>query len=445
LIAAHGQGRAVFDRTLLLLAIAVFVELFQWIYRSWIHPTYPQLGFDVRTLSVPAFCLVFILSTIPGLWMPRVLEGPSDFLYWSTYLTVFIPSMFVPFCVKLRPPAELWQLVAAFFGGLALLRCYRIGPAWELPRLRLSPRTFWLGFGVAGGALFAAVLRIYWGHFQLVPFGSVYEGLRESGGARLQETYVGYAVGLLANAINPFLMTQSLFRGGWALFALGAAGQLLLYSTAGARSILLSVAVIPAVYWIVRRPAGFGLRMVLSLSVACLALVIAVGLPVESARKSFRVPTSLLLMRSLGIPGLLTAQYQAFFAVHPVTHLSHAHGVSWFVKYPYARPLGVEVNQWTTGNPGGNANASFWSTDGIAGFGIPGLLVAGLLAGLVFWCLDRSTPRGGGPFAAVLCSGAAISLGNTSLFTTLLTGGLASIMLILWLVPRELVCEPAPS
>src|SRR5947209_18711686 len=56
----------------------------------------------------------------------------------------------------------------------------------------------------------------------------------------------------LSGTIFPFLMTWGLFKKKWLLFLAGALGQIMLYATAGAKSVLLSILFIPAIYILLR-------------------------------------------------------------------------------------------------------------------------------------------------------------------------------------------------
>jgi len=145
----------------------------------------------------------------------------------------------------------------------------------------------------------------------------------------------------------------------------------------------------------------------------------------------------LILMRTLSTGGLVTAQYYNFFQHNPLTHLSHVKGVNWFIAYPYRYPIGQEIGVAYAGTTGLDATAHFWAFDGIAGFGLPGVILISLLAALVFWMLDSAAQRQNPRLAAVLICYAAFNLANISIFTSLLSGGLALLILFIYLMPPE--------
>ena len=120
--------------------------------------------------------------------------------------------------------------------------------------------------------------------------------------------------------------------------------------------------------------------------------------------------------------------------------MSHVHGFNWFIHYPYSNPLGIEVGTYYSGDPTYDASAHFWATDGLAGLGLPGILLVSAFCALIFWMLDSVAQKHDPRFATLAISYAAYNIANGSLFTALLSGGLGLLMVFLYLVPRE-KCE----
>jgi hypothetical protein len=135
------------------------------------------------------------------------------------------------------------------------------------------------------------------------------------------------------------------------------------------------------------------------------------------------------------------AQYQHFFQTMPHTYLGHVGLIGRFVPNPYELSMGEEVASFygITGKYGlTNANASFFAMDGIGGFGLPGILVMGLVCALVFWILDSCARDFDLKFSVPVLAMVIMSLTNVSLFTTLLGNGLIAMMLMFLLAPREM-------
>ncbi len=80
-------------------------------------------------------------------------------------------------------------------------------------------------------------------------------------------------------------------------------------------------------------------------------------------------------------------------------------------------------------------NANFWVTDGIAAIGLPGIIFISILCALVFWALDCAAAKHDLRFSATCVALVCLSILNVSLFTTLLSGGLFAMMIILSILP----------
>jgi hypothetical protein len=150
-----------------------------------------------------------------------------------------------------------------------------------------------------------------------------------------------------------------------------------------------------------------------------------------------------VFVRIFSVQGLLSAQYYDFFQHNPLTHYSSVNVVGWLFHYPYAHPVGLEVGYSVSGDPLYDAVAHFWAYDGIAAWGLPGILVISCACALVFWMLDSAAQRHDPRFAALVTCYAAYNLANISLFTSLLSGGLWAIALALYLMPPQ-ATAPSP-
>jgi ABC-type uncharacterized transport system permease subunit len=91
---------------------------------------------------------------------------------------------------------------------------------------------------------------------------------------------------------------------------------------------------------------------------------------------------------------------------------------------------------------GGNdadPTAHFWAIDGIGALGLPGVLLISAFCGLVFWALDSAAQKHDPRLAALVTCYAAYNIANISIFTSLYSGGLAILVLALYLMPAEAV------
>src|SRR5713226_6865711 len=140
-------------RVLLILAVSGYVALYQWMYENYLYPNWDYAGFHYNAPPAVYLLLSWILSVTPSFWMPVELTRPSQLTYWVLYITVFIPSMYIPLYAGLDAPEQISLLMVTLYAGFAIMGvCYRL-PLLRLPALRISRRTFWKGFGFSASAL----------------------------------------------------------------------------------------------------------------------------------------------------------------------------------------------------------------------------------------------------------------------------------------------------
>jgi len=425
------------SRLLLLVGILGYLACFQWTYVNYLYPFWDYFGFDYNPPGASYLVLAWLLSLIPGFWMPLQLRRPSQFVYWVLYIAVFIPSMFVPLYAGLNSAGEVFNLIVVLFAGFAIVGVSYLFPLFRFRFLEIPRGWFWKSFLALATALTLWMSIVFRHHAQIVSFQDIYD-VRNAANDVAEGSQVNYAFMLLTGAINPFLMAYGLFHKRAGLFLAGAAGQLLVYAIGGTKGSILSIFFIAAFALLFKIGRfAFALKMIFS----ALALL---GLACFSYFASGYDPGPLLtialfvvLMRTVSTGGLLTAQYFDFFRHNPLTHFSHVKGVNLILTYPYQYPLGEEIGLAYAGTTDLDASAHFWATDGLGGLGLPGILLVSILCALVFWALDSASQRHDPRFAALMTAYAAYNIANISLFTSLFSGGLALLILLLSLMPPQ--------
>ena len=429
---------AAYERRLLVGGIAAYIACFQWMYIHYLYPNWAYFGFDYNPPDPKYLVLAWTLSLLPSLWMPIHLTRPSQFAYWILYFVVFIPSMFVPLYANLDPPPQIALLMIVFFLGFALTGLSYLLPLAQLRPVSISPKVFWTAFTCIAVGLAGWTLIVFHNHLQIVSFADIYEQ-RNTSSDIAEGTLVNYPLMGLTGAISPFLMAYGLYyRRRWFLLA-GIVGQILVFSVLGTKGAILSILFIPGVYALLRvgrSPLG------LKITFACLTLLAGLCLSYISSGYDpgplLFVTLFVVLMRLLPMGGLVTAWYHNFFQQNPLTYYSHLKGVSWFVNYPYAKAIGLEVGSHYQPGADLDATAHFWAMDGLEALGLPGLLVISVVCGLVFWVVDSAAKRHDPRLAALVLTYATYNLANISLFTSLLSGGLGLLTVFLYLLqPKE--------
>lgn len=423
-------------RLLLMLGVAVYVEFFVVAYRVWLSPAWGYLGFLYKPIPPGYDMAAWILCLLPCLWISIDLKRPTMLIYWVLYLTVYVPTMFVPFFIGARPPEDVLAMILTMLGGMVILELgYRM-PLLKLQSRPIPPRLFWLLITLFTMLLVAGVVVVFRGKMKLVSMEDIYGQRAEAKAVLSGSILIGYCVTLLQGMVAPLLMTFALVRRKYWLFGVGFAIQVLIYACTASKGALASTVFSVAFYVLLRRSTrNFGLTLTWWLAIFTAAVAVAAAVQPVSANSFLAKVASILILRTIGAPGLLAGEYQGFFAHHPLTYLSHVSGISQFVHYPYPQSIGIMVGYYYTGNADYNANANMWLTDGIAAFGLPGIIFISLLAVLLFWLVDSAAQRHSTLFGAVVLAYAALNLSNVSLFTTLISGGLLPLMVLLNFMP----------
>ncbi len=420
-------------RLLLLVGMVIYVNIFIWIYRSHLHVYWEYWGFNYKLPSLFLDIYAWVLALIPILWLPIHILRPSQVIYWVLYLISYIPSIFSPIFMRLNGETDLGILISSLALGFFIIQIPYLFPLPALALLKLSWPIFKTLFFSIVFLLFAQVIYVYWGNFNLVSFSDVYS-IRFSAGELAQGNLVAYAVFILSGCLMPILLSWGLYLKKKQYIILAIAGLVLLYSTGGHKMMVFMIFTIFGIYYFfTKNLKNFSLYILSYLIV--LWTVLAIINEIEDLHIMTMGALSLFLMRILGNTGLTTALYFSYFSTHPVTYFSHINVMQLFIHYPYQYQLGLEVGYYFMGDPDLNLNAIFWATDGLAALGVWGIPVCCSFVATVFLVMDMCLQKHAIRFVAMATLPCGMSLLNSSLFTTLLSAGMGLSILLLYLMP----------
>jgi hypothetical protein len=424
------------QRALLILGILVFIACYQWVYIHWLNPTFDYFGYEYNPPSAGYLLFAWLLSALPSLWMPLSIDRPSKLIYWVLYLTVFIPSMFIPLFAGINKPSEVTRLMIVLFAGFAITGLSYRRPLLKLKPPRLTASRFWFGFTLIAVVCTVWVLIAFRGNFQIASFIDIYD-VRNAADDVMAGTLVNYPLMWLYGAISPFLMGWGLFYRRASVFGAGMLGQVLVYSCFGNKASILSIFFILGFYLLFRvRRFPFGLTLTWSLVAIFVSLSVCSIFAENEVGSVLFTGLTLVFMRTFGLAGLLTAQYYYFFQHNPLTFYSHLKLINLLIHYPYHYYLGSEIGYYYYGSLV-DTTAHLWAMDGIAALGLVGILFISVVCTLVFWLLDSAAQKHDPLLTALVVSYAAYNLANLPLFTTLLSRGLGLLIVIFYLMPRE--------
>ena len=306
-----------------------------------------------------------------------------------------------------------------------------------LPTIRIKREYFWIALLFTWAILNLFIIFAFGSILHLASFAEVYDQ-RYLGAAVADTSYIAYFIGALTGAFNPFLISVGVTRRNWLFVALGLVSQIIMYMTVALRAVLLSTVLIPAAaILLVRRDRiqsyriGYGM---LAISTVMLTL-----LPFYTLDSSLLSDVlSLIVVRTLEMPGVLFGAYADFFSQYPVTLYSHSIVGRYFSTYPYGNlQIGQVVGQYLVQDQSLeslDANAHFMATDGVAALGWPGIVTSSIFLTFLLRGLSRLLGR---VDRRVLCGSfipVIMSITNSSILTSTLTGGgfLLTILLYLW-------------
>jgi hypothetical protein len=429
-------------RSILRISMPVSVLLycagFHYSYVKWVSPVWAYGGL---TYTSPPLALLVIAYAFPALLCaisPLKLQRPSHVLYWMLYFPVYIPGMLVPLFIQLDSGFGLLLLQLSLTGGMALIAISSRLPSLTFRRYPLNPGLFWAVFAIIYLIGNAVMFIVYRNNLHFASIETMYSVRHESGKVVGENPVTGYISQQLANVLNPLLMVYGLANRRKRLILLGILGQIFLYCVFANKLTLLSPIVVVGLYYTIKNDRG-GWVPKLSLFLAgvffCLTTLV-----IEAKPGALFNITSVVLVRTFAIPGMLIGEYQYFFENQPHTYLGTVNGLNLFVPDPYTLPLGMEVSAFygnkASENGRANANANLFATDGIAAFGLPGILMAAALCAVLLWVLDGCTSSYPLEVSVSALTMVISSLTNVSIFTTLLGNGLITWMLLFIFIPR---------
>jgi hypothetical protein len=421
------------DRLQLIFGAVLFLCLFNYVYIMIVTKKWAYYGFTFESPTIQNILIMLLLGLLPIVWMPTRLTRPSQVLYWLLYAVVYVPSLFLSHYLHRQSDLDLYLLNISLF-----LSFYILGLPYKLPLQaitspKLSNKTWWFFIAVTGGFLYITVMVVYGGRLQ---FAGLYNTELRLASRDINTTFVtGYGQAWLVNVINPMLMAIGLHRKNPLLFIIGATGQVLLFMTVAMKGWLLSIFLLPFMFLVLKSKNNIlGLRFIIGMSGLLIIPIICMF---------YTSPLSVSIQDLIGFrlfsdAGFMTSVYSDYFSNNPWTYWSHLKGISALVQYPYDLTLNYLIGEYL-GNSLNSANAHAWAMDGIAAMGVIGTLVVGILMGIIFYILDCSSAGLNPKLSGLSIVMHGIALGNLSLMSSCLGGGILFNIILFWLMPRHII------
>ena len=407
------------------------------LYDTW------RLGQRIDVNS-PTTYFLWLLAVLPAVFLRPALRYTSDFFVYIQYFLVYVPSLWVAF--NATRPEMTWDRAYAldltlFASMMIIVLLSRIRSRRAPPRVAdLSPSRI-RALVIVAFALFMLVgFALKW-QFNLVGFDEIYE-LRESAGNTLTSGGIGltgYYFSWLNGALLPTMLCIGVLRRSRTLMVASTAMYVGLYALWGSKASLFAPLAVYVVSRLCRQFEGHHLAAFAALFSSLLVVPYSFALAepeVQALTESWYL--YVIHQRTFNSSALLIPQYLEFFSVNPNTFGSHITGINLMVPYPFDMDVPRLVGMFQYGGLM-TANVNYWGQDGIAAFGLLGIPMISLVVGGVFWTADRILCRVPIALAVPSMTFMASNLIDTSIFTTLISGGL---LLVILMLPMLLKSRP---
>lgn len=396
-------------------------------YENYLYIVWEYFGFSyARWGGVEHGCAIALVG-FGALLLPVGLVSATSNVLILLYLVAYVPGIVVTLSVKDGAIADYGAMLIALCVGFSLA-CLSVG--------RVS-RRFAFGWGVRWDRVVFS-FYCFWG-FSVVALYFAYGGIMTFSGfddiytqrllSRAESNpLVAYIQSTFVNFVCAFFMAAGLVCKKKIWFLLGVVGCVFVYSISAGKTVIATPLVFLIVNAILKREKIF------SVWALCLLFFFSfiIFLSVENfeTSDSMFVVSTLLVFRTLAIPGLTFSQYYDVFSRDGFTWWSHVKGVSFFVAPPPAFAhdpawpgLGLVVGERIYGNADINVNANLWSGDGVAAAGVLGVLFISVLLALYLRFLERACLGWNSRFVILCLLPFSLSITNVGLFTCLLSFG----------------------
>jgi len=273
------------------------------------------------------------------------------------------------------------------------------------------------------------MLFIYRSNLRFVSFDDVY--LQRFSNADLgNDIFSRYMFSWLINLFIPLVLLYGIVMKKKTYLIIGSFSCVCVYMSIAAKGTILMPIILWGMYFLLKK---FSFKNIYFSMITVLTVILSLLLIFTNKDSTILFfISSLLMWRVIGTGGNLNLAYFEFFETHPKTYYSHISPVNFITNmYPYNDlGLGKVVGQYFWAEDM-NANANFWATDGIAAIGISGVLIISLFFTIILIYINKVTYHYDLDYLILVFIPFMFSLLNTSLFSTILSGGGFLIIVVL--------------
>jgi len=417
-----------------LAAFTAYFVLLNWVYVNLIAPTWAYLGFTYAPISPAWLVTAYVFAVLPLAVMPMVIRRASDWLIASFYLMVYVPACSLPLFQRAaegRPLDDHLPLLVTMLASVLALVASTSMPRMRRAIPKTTNRWFWAVIIAVWFATHALIFVRFSGQLAISGLNEVQEQRLNSRDVIGGRSILSYAINACLFSINPLLIGFGLARRKPHFFALGAVGELLIYSASAARAAGGVFLAVGLVVWLGRGGRHVTIARFAGSIAALLVAMVMLG---AVASPAMQRDSQWLMFRVLVGPATTTDNYYEFFSTNPTTDFSHLTGLGWLGEVPYENGIARAVGQSSTGGQSNNENGNYLA-DGIAGAGLLGIVFTTAIAAAVLWVADSASSHHHPTLALPIIAAQSINFANVPTATMLVSGGLALTAVFLWSLP----------
>jgi hypothetical protein len=427
---------------ILFISSAVYSGVLSYCLAVYASVEWAEYGFSfggIGFLDVLALCFVLAFWAV---FLPKKIQCPSSLFLVVIYLFVCVPAAVATIGLQAPDSDFYYPLLFSLAIGFALACLVARSFTWS-GRARKETKQLLVFILIAWIACLAVLV---------IKFGSVmsFSGLdeiylqREQGKAG--SLFEGYIQTYFGYVFSPFLLAFGLVRKNIFLVVVGFVGAVVIYMITAEKAVFIYPFFILSLFFCMRLNATFFLSPSVIASVFSLSLFLATLFYESSAMAGF--VAWYLGIRSLLVPGVFLTHYNNFFADYGYTFGTHITGVNLFVETPlnyylHSRwpSIGHLVGEDYLGIPTLNANASFLAADGLASFGLFGVVLVFLFFSFFLVVLDWVTRGVQSELVLLVMLPLSLTLTNGSLFTGMLSFGGFFFLMVFALFFKKISCK----
>ena len=391
-------------------------------------------GYQVARMPDSIFVLIlFLLSMLPLLLLPKSVLKVSHLMLWLIYYIVYIPIINIPIYITTISEEKLLTINLVLGGSFLMMilisQWLSTARLITIRRIKGSLIIYLFILLIASLFVMSMVLDLFGIPRNIINPTDVYgqralfkDQIASIGGM------AGRLVVWLSFAFNPVLISLGLYlRNKYkilsrTLIIVAAVAQVYIFMVSGLKSVLFSLLFLVALYILLK---------VRKIPLALVTMIISVFIT-GSVLKHFGYSFLFdhIIRRFLVTPGMDAGYYFEYFYDKNKLYYSYSFLRAFSGVVGDAPPFIIGREYY---HSAGSANANFWA-DAYVNMGLYGFIVISLLLTVLLWVTDSVTKyrlRLFGPVFGMM----AYAFANSGFFTVLLTYGYLSILILAFLIP----------